>query len=229
MIYVSYETVSVISVVLDAERYARQLTKTCLFYGLSEKQIREWLNMSDVYVKEYEMGSYLFNTTDTVNQLGIVLRGSADVMRQSRDGMMHMSTLRKNDLFGAASLFGESELYVTDIRCNEPVRVLIVSEGEMFKLLCSNSTVLLNYLRYLNARIRFLNKRLDAFSKNTVSARVMTYLSDEANNRIYNAKNLTKLSETLCVSRATLYRALEALESSGQIRREGKQIIILED
>ena len=213
----------------EAERYARQLTKTSLFRSVTEKQVREWLHTSDVSVEEYGAGSYLFSRTDTFNRLGIILRGSADVMRQSNDGMMHMSTLHKNDLFGAASLFSENETFVANIRCLEPVRVLIIKESEMLNLLCGNPTVLQNYLRYLNARIRFLNKRLDALSKNTVSARVLTFVSDEAKDHVYTVKSLTKLSETLCVSRATLYRALEALESSGQIRRNGKQITILEE
>ena len=42
--------------------------------------------------------------------------------------MMHMSTLSKNDLYGAASLFGGGTEFVTDIRCNERVRVLIIGE-----------------------------------------------------------------------------------------------------
>ena len=213
----------------ETERYAHQLTKTSLFGHVPEKQIREWLNTSDVYVEEYKAKSFLFRKTDTKDHLGIILRGSADVFRSSSDGMMHMSTLRKNDLYGAASLFAKNDTYVTDIRCNESVRVLVISETELLKLLSGNQTVLQNYLRYLNERIRFLNKRLDAFSKNTVAARVLTFISAEAQNHVYSVKSFTKLSETLCISRATLYRAMEALESSGQIRRNRKQIMILEE
>ena len=51
----------------------------------------------------------------------------------------------------------------------------------------------------------------------------------EAKKGVYTVKNYTKLSEMLCLSRATLYRALDALESSGKIKREGKQIILLEE
>ena len=220
---------SVLGTIFKSERYARQLLKTNLFNGVPEKAIRAWLSSAEVSVEEYAVGAYLFRRSDTVYRLGILLRGSADVVRTSGDGKMHMSTLHKNDLFGAASLFGGDAEYVTDIRCNETARVLWIGEAEILRLLSENPTVLLNYLRYLNGRIRFLNKRLDALSKNTVSSRLYSYLSDEAVDRVYTVKNITKLSETLCVSRATLYRALETLESSGQIRRDGKQIIISEE
>ena len=195
---------------------------------MPEKQIRAWLNRADVTVQEYPANAYLFRKSETSVRFGIILRGTADVLRKSKDGLMHMSTLRKNDLFGAASLFG-GESYVTDIRCNEPVRVLLINETEFLKLLTDNTVILQNYLCYLNSRIRFLNRRLDAFSKNNVSARLFTYLSGEAVDGVYTIQNLTKLSDTLCISRATLYRALETLESSGQIQRSGKQIIITEE
>jgi len=214
---------------MDAGRYAGQLQKTMLFEGVPEQTIRDWLLHANVTVQTYMSGEYLFRTSDTTERLGIILRGSADVTRQSCDGLMHMSTLKRNDLFGAASLFGGDMSYVTDIRCNEPVRALILPEETMLLLLSENRTVLLNYLRYLNSRIRFLNRRLDAFSKNTVPARLMSFLTSEANGRSVSVKSYTKLSESLCISRATLYRALDTLESDGKIRRDRKNIVLLED
>ena len=217
------------STILDAKRYARQLSKSILFEGVDENQIRDLLNRSAEFVEEYEAGEYLFRKNDTHDRLGIILRGSADVSRMSEDGMMYMSTLERNDLYGAASLFGGDMGYVTDIRCNEKTRVLVLGEEEMLSLLSENQTVLRNYLRYLNGRIRFLNRRLDAFSKNTVTAKLQVFFASESKEGVYCVKNYKKLSEMLCLSRATLYRALDALESSGKIKREGKQITILEE
>ncbi len=213
----------------DAERYTRQLGETVLFRGVPGDRIRSWLIEADVSVAEYNAGEYLFRKSDRTDRIGILLRGSAEVNRESSDGSMHMSTLRRNDLFGAASICGEGESFVTDIRCRERTRVLNIPEAEMLNLLSENRTVLRNYLCYLNGRIRFLNKRLDAFSKNSVAARVMTFFAAEANGRIYTVKSFTKLSESLCVSRATLYRALDTLEEEHKIRRNGKEIELMEE
>mgnify|MGYP002626889534 CR=1 FL=1 len=217
------------STVLQAERYAHQLSGTILFRGVPEEQIREWLIRAHISVLEYEAGEYLFRKDDTTERIGILLRGTADVNRASSDGMMHMSTLKRNDLFGAASLCGKDASFVTNICCNEHVRALIIPEDEMLNLLSENRTVLRNYLCYLNGRIRFLNKRLDAFSKNTVPARLMTFFVSEAADRICTVKSYTKLAESLCVSRATLYRALDTLEEEHKIRRSGKEIQLLEE
>lgn len=217
------------SSVYDVERYARQLSDTILFRGVTVDWIRNWLSQSNSVIREYEACSYLFHKSDTADHLGIILRGSADVNRVSHDGRMHMSILKKNDLYGAASLFGGKHAFGIDIKCIEKTRVLIISADEMLDLLSENRTILNNYLHYLNGRIRFLSKRLDAFSKNTVSAKIMTFLSSEATGGICRIKNYTKLSESLCVSRATLYRALETLESEGKIKRNGKEITLLEE
>ena len=217
------------STISDAERYAKQLNGTVLFRGVSEDRIRLWLFRTNVSVEEYEAGEYLFRKSDTTDRIGILLRGSAEVNRESSDGSMHMSTLKRNDLFGAASICGGGGSFVTDIRCRERTRVLIIPEEEMLELLSGNRTVLRNYLCYLNGRIRFLNQRLDAFSKNSVAARVMTFFAAEAKGHIYTVKSFTKLSESLCVSRATLYRALDTLEEEHKIRRNGKEIELMEE
>lgn len=214
---------------MHAERYTHQLSGTVLFRGVSEDWIRSWIQRSDVSVLEYEIGEYLFQKGDKTCRLGILLRGKADVNRISSDGRMHMSTLKRNDLFGAASICGKDPSFVTDIHCTEKARILIIPEEDMLNLLSENRTVLQNYLRYLNERIRFLNKRLDAFSKNTVSARIMTIFTAEAVDRVYRIKSITKLSESLCVSRATLYRALDILEKEHKIRRNGKEITLTEE
>ena len=217
------------SSISDAERYARQLSGTALFRGVQEDRIRAWLIRSNVSIAEYAPGEYLFRKSDTTDRIGILLRGSAEVNRESADGSMHMSILKRNDLFGAASICGGNETFVTDICCKERTRVLIIPEEEMLDLLSENRTVLRNYLCYLNGRIRFLNQRLDAFSKNTVAARIMMFITSEANGNRYAVKSYTKLSESLCISRATLYRALDALEKEHKIRRNGKEIVLMEE
>ncbi|MBQ1632568.1 MAG: Crp/Fnr family transcriptional regulator [Clostridia bacterium] len=217
------------STIADAERYAHQLNGTVLFRDVPEDRIRKWLYQSNVSIAEYDGGEYLYQKTDTTNRIGIMLRGSAEVNRKSRDGLMHMSVLKRNDLFGAASICGEDASFVTDIRARERTRVLIIPEEEMLNLLSDNRTVLKNYLSYLNGRIRFLNRRLDAFSKNTVAGRIMTLFTAESTGGVYTANSYTKLSESLCISRATLYRALDTLEKEHKIRRNGKVIELLEE
>ena len=140
-----------------------------------------------------------------------------------------MSRLKQNDLFGAASLFCSDAAYVVDIRCVEPCRILFLQEDELMDLFQSDPCVLRNYLCYLNGRIRFLNQRLDALSKNTVPDKLMSAFVSEATDGTVEVRSYTELAKSLCLSRATLYRALDTLCAEGKILRDGKNIIILEE
>lgn len=217
------------SILLDARRYARQLQDTILFDGVDFYVIRDWLAQDGAEVVICAADELLFACGEKQHKLGIVLRGYATVERKFADGRMHMSELKKNDLYGAASLFGGDEGFVLNIRAQEDCRVLLISEESLLNLFREQEQVLRNYLRYLNTRIRFLNQRLDAFSKNTVAARVYSLLSMDAVNGVCEVHSFTTLSETLCISRATLYRALDTLSADGRILRDGKKIILLEE
>lgn len=212
--------------ILNAKRYARQLTETALFQGVDVERVRAWLLEETITVSAYPSGAFLLTRDSTTHYLGVILRGSADVIRTGEDGLMHMSTLQRNDLFGAASLFGGELRYVIDVVCRTDVRVLRISEAQLLRLMRQEESVLTNFLHYLNSRIRFLNRRLDALSKNSVSAKLLAFLESEAVNGVYAAPSYTILSESLCISRATLYRALDTLITEGKVCRDGKKIII---
>lgn len=210
------------------QRYMEQLTESILFQGCDPTELFNRLQENGALVKSFKTGTFLMRRGSEQHGIGILLRGSASVERRFDDGRMHMSRLRKNDLFGAATILGGQDAYVVDIRCTEPCRVLFLSEGGLLELLQEMPCVLKNYLRYLNGRIRFLNRRLDALSKNTVSAKLLCFLESETNDGTLLVRSFTELAESLCFSRATLYRALDTLCAEGKILREGKKIIILE-
>lgn len=215
--------------IMDAKRYAKQVCQTMLFEGVEPGAVRDWLVLSGAEVVSYESGEPLFACGAKQHVLGILLRGTATVERTFSDGRMHMSELKKNDLYGAASLFGGEEGFVVNVRAKDACRVLLLSEESLLRLFREQEQVLKNYLHYLNTRIRFLNRRLDAFAKNTVSARVYSLLAMEAVDGVAAVHSLTELSDTLCISRATLYRALDTLCEEGKILRDGKKIILLEE
>ena len=57
----------------------------------------------------------------------------------------------------------------------------------------------------------------------------MSHFITEATDGVYLVNSYTELSEMLCLSRATMYRALDSLCVEGKIARDGKKIILLEE
>ena len=210
-------------------KHLTTLKSSALFSGFVEEDIKKLLDQSDYMVGTYSGGELLMQKDSQEHVLGILIKGTATVKRTQGNGQMHMSRLADGDLFGAASLFSNESEYVVDIRCVTDCRALLIGEKQLTSWMQNDTRILQNYLKYLTGRIRFLNRRLDALTETNVPSRIMTYLSDAAMDRSCNVKSCQELAETLCLSRATLYRALDTLCEEGKILRRGKQIIVLEE
>lgn len=211
-----------------SERNLKQIMACNLFDGCSHDEVLKMVSMDGIRIKSWKAGECILRADSENHFVGIIIKGSAAVERKSEDGLMHMSRLKCGDLFGAVSIFSDEKSYVVDIRCLCDCRILCVNEEQIIEWFQANAILLRNYLRYLNNRIRFLNRRLDALSKNTVASKLMCHFISESKNGIYEVKSYTELSEMLCLSRATMYRALDQLCDEGKILREGKRILILE-
>lgn len=211
------------------EKLQTGLERCRLLTSCTAEDIQAILNAPGVCMEAYPQGALLMRRNSTQHALGILQKGQAVVERKTEDGMMHMSRLYAGDVFGAASVFCMETSYVVDIRCLTDCEALLIPEKTLLELLSQRPALLKNYLRYLTGRIRFLNQRLDALSKNTVPAKLMSHFVSESENGMVRVKSYTELAESLCLSRATLYRALDSLAHDGRIRREGKKITLLED
>jgi CRP-like cAMP-binding protein len=136
---------------------------------------------------------------------------------------MPMSILRQTDLFGAASLFHDEEAYVARVTANESTWVLLICEDALRGMMQRDFRVTENYLRYLTARIRFLSDRLDGFLPQSVEERVFNHIKNHAEHGLYESEwSVSALAESLRISRATLYRAMDKLVSEGKIERHGR-------
>ena len=208
--------------------YMSVVKDCCLFHKLRVKDVKMLLLDPTISVGTYLADSYLMRKSDRAHVLGILISGQAIAERRSDDGMMHMSRLTAADLFGAASLFHSDRSYVLDIRCISNCEAILIPEETLLQWFSENDQILRNYLNYLTGRIRFLNRRLDALSKNTVPAKLMSYFLSIQTDGMVRIKSYTELAQSLSLSRATLYRALDCLTEERKISRNGKTILLLE-
>jgi CRP-like cAMP-binding protein len=156
--------------------------------------------------------------------LGVLLAGQVQVSKQD----LVMSTLNAGDLFGAAALFTDSPDYATTLTALSDCVLVLLPQENVSRLLADSPDFVRHYVCYLSGRIQFLSRRLDAVSADTARGKLGQYLLSSADETDQVTISATGLSQRLGVGRATLYRAFEALEQDGAIRREGKTIRILD-
>ena len=158
--------------------------------------------------------------------LGVVLEGRVQVNK----GALIMSVLEPGDLFGAAALFNDRADYATTPPPRgSPCRVLLLPQALVEELMGRFPEVGRNYVAYLSGRICFLSGKIDALTAGSAERKVAQYLLSRLEGGWGELDcSAAGLARRLGVSRASLYRALDALAGRGVLRREGRRVQVLQ-
>ena len=143
-----------------------------MFDGLSDNEISDVLNILDNPIKLCK-GSQLYQN----GMLGIIIDGKATIKRHNDVGdEITIRNISNNELFGAASVFGNWKDGMSSIIANTNCTVLYISEKNFCEILKLYPKISLNYISYLSDKIRFLNRKLDAFTAKSTEQRLYEFL-----------------------------------------------------
>lgn len=211
---------------------AMQLTllqQTGIFYTVPVSTIEKIAASPDCELKSYKKGQLIYSKTEFSRSLGVVLSGSLRVTKGNAGGhAMIMSTLGSASLFGAAALFNDETEYATDISALCDTEILFFAQRLVQRMMRFEPQIAENYIKYLSERILFLNKKIYFLSSGTAEQRLASFLLDNlpAGQSAELPMPLNKLALALNVSRASLYRAFDALADTGAIVKDGKNVCI---
>lgn len=210
---------------IKPERYYEQAARCPLFCGVEPEQIERLLCLEGVAVRHYAPGETVYSPDGFARCLGFVVSGAARVFKGCANTAMPMSVLRAGELFGAAALFNGGKSYVADIRAEGSTWAVLIPQAALEEMMRCDLRIAKNYIAYLTARIRFLSARLDGFVPPSVEDRVLAYVRANASDGAFRPEHgLTALAGALRISRATLYRAFDALQEQGRLVKDGKTL-----
>lgn len=200
-----------------------QLSRCALFIGCSASDLQRILEDTDCTYRAYETGQTVYEPHQFQRCLGVLLSGN---VRVTRDALV-ISVLSPGDLFGAAALFNDRPDYATTLTACTPCRVVLFPQALLSRMMDSSPQIRDNYIRYLSGRIRFLSGKIRALSANSTEGRLKQYLlTTLLPGQTRLACPASELAHRLGISRASLYRVFDTLESQGLIRREGRSILV---
>ncbi len=157
--------------------------------------------------------------------LCLIIKGEARVSK----GETVISHLKDGEIFGAAFLYNQSYEFENTVTALTPLKVVIIEKSGVDELIKCDSSISFNYISYLSERIGFLNSKIEGYTKPSAEEKLMLYLKKNAdmnNGKCEISVSMTELSHVLQISRASLYRVIEALENQGKICRDGKKIYV---
>lgn len=182
------------------------------------------------FVRTFADGDTVYENGTALPALGFLLCGGAEIVREKGNCEVFLREMTAGDAFGAAALFAKGEPYVTTVRAKGKTRVLFLPQAAAEALLTAFPRAALGYIAFLSAKIRYLNRKLSTFTAGSAAEKLCGYLlaQSDTDGRVVLPGSYARLAEALGLGRASLYRALDALESNSVIERGKHEIRILD-
>ena len=202
----------------------KRVAGSFLFARVDEIVVEQMVLDDRCQKRTYEKGQIIFDETHFHRSLGILLSGEVLVEKNTGGTRLIMSRLGPGDCFGAAAMFHSRNRYATILTARKATDVLFLSQELIAWAMRRDPEITENYISYLSDRIWFLNQKLSALTAGTTEQKLAVFLLGRS-----EFTSMTDLSQQLHVGRASLYRALDAMEGRGLIRRDGKSVELLDE
>ena len=175
-------------------------------------------------------GEALSDCPDGEPCVGLVVSGVVDVWSVAPDGNgVLLSALRPGDCFGICNLLTGGGLE-TRLRAAAPVEVAYIAKRALEDCLGADSGMALRYAALCNRKLQFLLRRIAMLTAQTARGRLISWLTLHADRdgQVVSHLSRTELASALSVSRAALYRELDALRAAGVIAMDRGSLRIID-
>jgi len=161
------------------------------------------------------------------NSLALFCKGKADIVKESDSRIAYMKTVKDTTLLGLATLFSKESEYISTLIAKTDTQLILFSEGFVEAVIKADADFSLRLVTLLCQKVRYLNRRIDFYTCQGAEEKVHEFLHRTADADDIITMSMSKMSETLGIARASLYRALTALEDKGCMVRNGKKIQLI--
>jgi len=201
-----------------------------LLDGISPIRVDKILSDTRCHGAVYERGQVLYDPNSFDHCLGLILSGRVEVRQQTADRALILRFLGPGDVFGPAVVFAKEADYTTKLTALALTRVLFFPQSLLRELMEQDFTAAENYMAFLAGRIQFLNHRIQSLISGSAEQLLCGFLAKESGGGdvVILDSSISDLARRLNISRASLYRAFDALEKDGRIKKTGKTIAILD-
>lgn len=205
--------------------------KCSLFKFCDSEKVNDYLENIGAFVCD-------FNSGDTIptelrrSAYGIIISGSVKIFSGEHSGNSFlMNIISEGEPFDIAALTGsKARQPVSSITTAGRCRILFVPTCPINDLMHDYPEITANCFRFFCERIEFLNQKIHSLSCGSSNQKLVNFLLHEfycENGKfLVRIKSCVELASKLNVSRASLYRAMDALQEDGIISHNGKMIEI---
>ena len=203
-----------------------QLKKCRLFHGMSDRETVQALGCLAARERRYQKGDFLLSAGSPAGETGLVLSGSALVIREDYWGNRSvLSIVGPGELLVEAFTDGFNQPLPISIQASEKTEALLLNTGRLLTQGCDRcqlkARLIRNMLDILMDDHRKLLSKIEDSTQRTTREKLMSYLSRQAqeigSDRFSIPFNRQALADYLGVDRSALSREMGNMAKEGLI------------
>lgn len=195
------------------KKYIDILQECPIFADISKENLISILSCLDAKVLRFSKNEAIFLEGDSIDCVGILLSGNAQIIRNDYYGNRNIITnIEPSQLFGESFAFAEVNSIPVSVISTDTTEVLLIKSHKISKA-CNNSCdfhnrLILNLLKIMAMKNIFFNQKSEITSKKTTKEKLLAYLMHQAklnnSNKFTIPFNRQELADFLEVDRSGL-------------------------
>lgn len=215
---------------------AMQPVRSQLFEGITNEECARMFDCFGAREVSYGAGQTICEFDGTQNAVGVLLSGSAELLRLDEDGNRTLlETLEDGGVFGEVLAFSGVGGDSTLLECRQDCRVLYLNYDQITKR-CENaclhhSILVQNLFRLLSTKTLRLSERVEVLSRRSIREKLLCCFDQLARrtgkNTFILPFSLSALADYISADRSAMMRELKKLREEGTIRTENRKITLV--
>ena len=211
------------------------LQSVALFWDLSEEELG--YISEKMIARHYESGKFIFLEDSEGEQCFFVIQGSVKVTRLSKDGReVILAMLNEGEFFGELALL-DGESRSANVIALEETEVLTLNREDFLVVLQDYPQIAIQLLKEMAHRLRKSDRQIASLSLSDAEKRIALCIIRFADEqgvirrgqvsipRVPIQQDIANMAGT---SRETVSRAINVLEKEHYIKRQGRELLILD-
>lgn len=218
------------------KKHIETLKKCTLFNEIEPDNLETLLGCLDAKISKYKKGEIIIAEGTKVRYIGIVLKGSAQIIQMDYYGNKSiLSTAKPSQIFAEAFACAEAEAMPVTVEALEDSEIMLADCNKILKTCCNSclfhQQLIFNLMKELAKKTIVLHRKIDIISKRTTRDKLMTYLMSEAKKQKKNSFEIPfdrqALADFLEVDRSGLSAEISKLRNEGIIESKKNKFKIL--
>lgn len=208
------------------ENFYSVLQKCPLFKEIRVEDYTLLLSCIQSHIKNYKAKEYIFLTGDTIHQVGIVLTGSLEILKENPAGVKHIiSFLEPSDIFAEGIVCTPGRISPVAVHVKEDSKVLLVPFERIIRS-CGNACsfhfqLIKNMMLLLGEKNYSMNYKIELLTLKGMREKLASFLLHEASLHgsmtFQILPNRNELADYLNVSRTSMCRELARMKDLGML------------